>query len=282
MAEATIPFEVRNRFSGEIQFTAQIECSADALPSIKLGLAVKWAIKSRADLSGANLSGANLSGAYLSRADLSRAYLSGANLSGAYLSRANLSRANLSRANLSGADLSRADLSGAYLSGANLSGADLSGANLSRANLSGANLSGAYLSRADLSRAYLSPEALRAFKADLWLTLSDIGGPLEAQHTLAKLRAGQVNGSTYGSANECACLVGTIANAKGVDYHDVDRNSDRPAERWFLMIAPGDKPEDETGGGFAAKMAVEWIEQWCAAHGHPTEVAEPDPQAVPA
>ena len=222
----TIPFEVRNRFSGEIQFTAQIECSAEALPSIKLGLAVKWAVKNRADLSGANLSRADLSGAYLSRADLS-----GANLSGA-------------------------DLSGANLSGANLSRADLSGADLSGANLSGANLSG---------------EAFRPFKADLWLTLSELAGPREAQYVIAKLKAGQVDGSTYGKGNECACLVGTIAAADGKPGDDLDHNSDRPAERWFMMISPGDKPENDTGGGFAARKALEWAEGWCVAHGYPTE-----------
>jgi hypothetical protein len=43
-----------------------------------MGLAVKWAIKSGADLSGAYLSGAYLSGAYLSGANLSRANLGGA------------------------------------------------------------------------------------------------------------------------------------------------------------------------------------------------------------
>jgi|GEM_PF-2277404 len=206
MTVATIPFDVLNRYTGEVQFTAQIECSADALLSVKLGLAVKWAIKSRADLSGAYLSRANLSGAYLSRADLS-------------------------------------------------------GANLSRANLSGANLSGAYL----------SDEALRAFKADLWLTLSSIGGPLEAQHLIAKLKSGEVDGSTYGKGNECACLVGTLAAAHGKPGEDLDHNADRPAERWFMMIRPGAKPENETGGGFAAKKALEWALEWCAAHGHPTE-----------
>ncbi len=234
MAEATIPFEVRNCFSGEIQFTAQIECGADALPSIKLGLAVMWAIKNRAYLSGAYLSGANLSGA---------------------------------------------NLSGANLSGANLSGANLSGANLSGANLSGANLSGAYLSGANLSGAYLSDEALRAFKADLWLTLSSIGGAMEAQHLIAKLKAGEVDGGTYGKGNECACLVGTIAAAHGKPGKDLDHDAERPAERWFMMIKPGDKPENETGGGFAARKALEWAEGWCAAHGHPTE---PDLQAVAA
>ena len=142
-----IKFDVRNRVTGAVQFTAEIECAADALTSVKLGLAIKWAIKSRA-----NLSGADLSGAHLSRANLSRADLSGANLSGAHLSRANLSRA----------DLSGADLSGANLSGANLSGAHLSRANLSGADLSRADLSGAYLSRANLSGQWIIQGATRS------------------------------------------------------------------------------------------------------------------------
>ena len=120
-----IKFEVKNRFNGSVQFTADIECDKGASRSFKIGLAIKWAIKTGACLSCADLSVANLSGADLSGADLSRAYLSGANLSGAYLI---------------GADLSGADLSGAYLSGANLSGAYLSGTDLSGAYLSGANL----------------------------------------------------------------------------------------------------------------------------------------------
>jgi Pentapeptide repeats (8 copies) len=86
-------FEVKNRFTGDVQFTAEIECAEDESTSFKLGLAVKWAIKSgvnlsRADLSGVNLSGANLSDAYLSGANLSGVNLSGADLSGADLSRA--------------------------------------------------------------------------------------------------------------------------------------------------------------------------------------------------
>jgi hypothetical protein len=153
-------FNITNRFSGAVQFTAEIDCADDAGTSVKIGLAVMWAIKSGADLSGAYLSGAYLSGADLSRADLSgadlsRADLSRADLSWAYLSGADLSRADLSGADLSGAYLSGADLSGAYLSGADLSGADLSRADLSRADLSWANLIRANLIRANLIRAYL-------------------------------------------------------------------------------------------------------------------------------
>ena len=94
-----LKFEVRNRFTGSVQFTAEIAAPPTASTSIKLGLAVNWAFKNKANLSGADLSGANLS----------RADLSGANLSDAYLSRADLSRANLSEANLSEANLSGAE-----------------------------------------------------------------------------------------------------------------------------------------------------------------------------
>jgi hypothetical protein len=123
--------------------TVEIDCADGVSESIKLGLAVKVALKSGADLSSADLSDANLSGA-----DLSCANLYGANLSGADLSDADLSFADLSGAKLYGADLSDADLSFADLSGAKLYGADLSGA-----KLYGADLSSALLSRADLSRA---------------------------------------------------------------------------------------------------------------------------------
>jgi Pentapeptide repeats (8 copies) len=69
-------FNVMNRFSGDLQFTATIDCDEDALPRIKLGLAVKWAYNSGAVLSGAVLSGAVLSGADLRGADLRGADLS--------------------------------------------------------------------------------------------------------------------------------------------------------------------------------------------------------------
>ena len=105
-------FDIQNRFTGSVVFTAEIDCADNAPMSIKLGLAVRVAVKSGAYLSGANLSGADLSGANLSRA--------------------NLIGANLSGANLSGADLSGANLSGAYLIGANLSGANLSGEKVKR------------------------------------------------------------------------------------------------------------------------------------------------------
>ena len=67
--------EIKSRWSGTVIFTAEIEAAEDTPTGVRLGLAVKAAVKAKAYLSGANLSGA----------DLSRAYLSGANLSGADL-----------------------------------------------------------------------------------------------------------------------------------------------------------------------------------------------------
>ena len=95
-------FEIKNRWTGAVQFDAEIECGEDAIYSVRLGLAVKCAVKVRANLAGANLSGANLSDA-----DLAGAYLARADLSGA-----NLARANLAGAYLAGADLADADLNG--------------------------------------------------------------------------------------------------------------------------------------------------------------------------
>ena len=93
-----IKFDILNRFSGKVQFTAEIDCEEAADRSIKIGLAVKWAVKNSANLGGANLRGADLYGA-----DLYGANLGGANLRGADLYGANLGGANLRGADLYGA-----------------------------------------------------------------------------------------------------------------------------------------------------------------------------------
>ena len=128
-------FQIRNLFTGDVQFTAGIEADENTPLSIKIGLAVRWAYKTGANLIGASLSGADLRSASLSGADLRDA---------------DLRSANLRSANLRSADLSGADLSGANLRSANLRSADLSGANLRSANLIGADLRSADLRGADL------------------------------------------------------------------------------------------------------------------------------------
>ncbi|UXZ62569.1 pentapeptide repeat-containing protein [Burkholderia multivorans] len=256
--------QILNRWTLKVIF----ECEADSMK-----VAVELACKQGVSLSGADLSGANLRGAYLSGANLSGANLRGANLRGADLSGAdlsgadlrdanlrdaNLSDANLSGANLRGADLSGADLSGAYLSDAYLRGADLSGADLSGANLRGAYLSGADLRDANLRGADLSGANLLPIKADFIEVISQ--APREVPALIEALKAGRVDGSTY--SGECACLVGTIANARGIDVDSselgIPKDSSRPVERFFMAIRKGDTPETNA----ASKLALEWAETW--------------------
>jgi len=82
---------------------------------------------------------------------------------------------------------------------ANLRGADLRDANLYGANLGGADLT--------------------PVRDDVWAVLS--GAPAEVPTLIAKLKAGEVDGSCYGGP--CACLVGTIANARGCAYTELGR-----------------------------------------------------------
>jgi hypothetical protein len=271
MTETLEKYEVRSNFTNAVQFTAEITTTPDMLPSVKLGLAVKWGLVNDADLigadlRGADLRGADLRGADLRDADLRDADLSGADLRGTDLIGTDLRGTDLIGANLIGADLSGADLSGTDLRGTDLIGADLSGANLSGANLSGANLSGTYLSDANLSGANLNDSNLRPIIADLWFILSQARREVPAMVTA--LRTGNVDGSTY--TGTCACLVGTLKNAGAVDLPHAAQS---PAERWFLSIRKGDKPGDESTGGLAAGKALEWIEQYCRLTGIALEPA---------
>ena len=131
-------FEIKNRWTGEVQFTAEIEADETVSFRCKIGLAVKLA-----RTNGANLRGADLCGADLCGANLCDANLYGADLCGANLCDANLYGANLCDADLCGANLRGANLRGADLCGANLCDANLYGANLCDADLCGANLRGA-------------------------------------------------------------------------------------------------------------------------------------------
>jgi len=61
--------EIRNRWSGGVKFTAEIDADDNTPLIVKIGLSVKWALKTGADLSRADLRGADLRGADLSRAE---------------------------------------------------------------------------------------------------------------------------------------------------------------------------------------------------------------------
>jgi|GEM_PF-1042424 len=113
----------RRWFSSLPPLQIEIECAAELAPGVKLGMAVKAAFASRADLRGADLSGADMRGAVLR----------GAVLRGAVLRRADLSDADLRGADLRRADLSDADMRGAVLRGAVLGDTDLRRAVLPKA-----------------------------------------------------------------------------------------------------------------------------------------------------
>ena len=83
MGAEMISFDILHRWNGKLVFTAEIEAEDGASRAIKLGLAIRVAVRAKANLRGANLRGAYLSGADLSEANLREAYLSGAYLSGA-------------------------------------------------------------------------------------------------------------------------------------------------------------------------------------------------------
>ena len=123
-------FEIKSRWTGAVIFTAEIEADENTSTSIKLGLAVKVAVKARADLRDADLRDAYLRGANLRGANLRGADLRDGYLRDAYLRDADLRGANLRGANLRGADLRDADLRDGYLRDAYLRDADLRDANL--------------------------------------------------------------------------------------------------------------------------------------------------------
>ena len=66
--------EIKNRWTGKVQFTAEIDATEETPLSIRIGMAVKWAIKNNANLTDADLTRANLTGADLTRADLTGAW----------------------------------------------------------------------------------------------------------------------------------------------------------------------------------------------------------------
>ena len=231
-------FNILNRLTGAVVFSAEIECKPDELPSIKLGLAVRVAIKARAnlaradlagaylaraDLAGANLAGADLAGAYLAGADLAGAYLAGANLAGANLARADLAGANLAGAYLAGANLARAYLAGAYLVSANLARANLAGASLAGADLAGANLARANLARANLAGAYLADAKNAELAIARTRILPDgilIGWKKLRNGVIAKVRIPEEAKRSHAWGRKCRAEFVDVIEGDGVSIHD--------------------------------------------------------------
>ncbi len=134
-------------------------------------------------------------------------------------------------------------------------GADLTGAVLTDAVLTDAVLTRAVLTRADLTGA----------REDLVKVLD--AAPVEVPALLAALREGRIHGTMY--RGDCACLMGTIANARGCDYLEIEGltpDSERPAEILFFAIRPGHTPALNP----VAKVVEGWIVEWMAKQAEPT------------
>jgi hypothetical protein len=103
---------------------------------------------------------------------------------------------------------------------------------------------------------------LKAARQDLWAVLSL--APQEAPAIEKALLEGRVDGGTY--YGECACLIGTIANARGCDVYSLGAlrpAPDRPIEHLFMRISRGDTPQNNP----VAKLIVQWIQNWCVTLG---------------
>lgn len=100
----------------------------------------------------------------------------------------------------------------------------------------------------------LTDAVQRPFKHDLWGVL--LQNQAEIPFLLRALCDGKVNGSIY--SGSCACLMGTIANAKKCAVDDLVCDAGSAAECWFMQISEGKTPENSG----VVKMTVEWIEEF--------------------
>ena len=111
----------------------------------------------------------------------------------------------------------------------------------------------ANLSSADLSHANLS-SIIEDFYKVLYAAKNEVAGLYDS------LIRGKINGSQY--KGECACLVGTIANARKEDPESLSinlrPNASREAEKWFLGIQKGDTPQSNV----ISKLTCEWVEKF--------------------
>ena len=150
------------------------------------------------------------------------------------------------------------------------SGANLRDANLRDADLSYADLREADLREADLRGANLRGANLRDVREDMIAEILKL--PNELEYLRLALIEGRVDGSTY--QGDCACLAGTLANAKGIANYSGDEiasngapfiaDSNSLRETFFLSIRKGDTPETNP----AAKIALKWVDEAIAIRDH--------------
>ena len=103
----------------------------------------------------------------------------------------------------------------------------------------------------------------RAARADIVAVLSEY--PSEVPALLRAIQEGHIDGTVY--SGPCACLMGTIANARQCNVDDLPTDSERPAELFFLGIRAGDTPETNQFSALAERWVRQWLEHMQAAFG---------------
>lgn len=175
-----------------------------------------------------------------------------------------LRNANLDYLDLSCRVLARADFEDASINGTNFAGSDISnssfrGCDFKDTIIKYADFTGVDLCNAEIPLKVLRQANLTSIRDDIWAVLC--ASPHEAYAIREALMEGRVDGWAY--TGECACLIGTIANARHCDFEEIPGlipDSYRPAESFFYAIKPGDTPRNSP----FAKLVIEWIDQWHA------------------
>jgi uncharacterized protein YjbI with pentapeptide repeats len=270
-------FEVRNRWTGEVQFTAEIETTPEMTMGWKLRLAVIWALANAIPTADLRLDGIDFTGYkcpvgssfvdchfdgcwFDSSSFVSCGFnrcrfvdcrfdggvFDGSSFDGSVFVRGRFIDCSFVRSRFIRSSLNRSRFDGSSFDGSSFDGSRFDDSRFVDCSFDGSSFDGQVDARNDFRQIISTAHA-------------------EIPALIAALRAGKVNGSTY--SGECACLVGTIANARGVDVYTLPTNSSRPAERWFLMISKGDTPGNNSPGAIAAGKAIEWALEYCAEVG---------------
>jgi hypothetical protein len=222
-----VTFEIRNRWTGEIQFSLETDSFRRCVEAAKYD---------------ANLRDADLRGADLRDADLRGADLRGA---------------NLRDADLRGADLRDADLRGADLRGANLRGADLRDADLCGADLRDANLRGAK----NLPESYL-----RMCRDDLWAVLSAAPLEVDGLR-LALADGRVDGSTYTGECACLVGTIAKVRGKEYDDLGILRPDPSRPIERFFTAISRGDTPATNEWSKHALSWCDEWLSRMREAFG---------------
>jgi len=138
-----------------------------------------------------------------------------------------------------------------YISGTATGNVYISGTVTGNVDISGT----AKVGSVDISGTVKVGKGFESIRSDYFSILKNAIPEIPA--LISALKKGRINGSVY--EGDCRCLVGTLEAARGTGANTViERDSSRPAEKWFLAIPEGHTPKKNA----FARLAVEWAEEF--------------------